>query len=113
MTDQNQTDLYVVHENLSKYFDKVLKMHNRLLDALTEQFDNEEIDADKYSNEVRFIAVPPALLTCISAFLKTNEIVVTPDVMKSQISQFDKLVNGVAKNNGIDLNDVDHKTEVN
>ena len=106
----SKPDLYKVHEDLSTYFELVLSTHLELMKSVKEQLANGDIKVNAYVTLMRDISLPPATLTAISSFLKTNDIMVVTDDLKAEVDNHMKVIDEFAKSASI--KSLDHKADL-
>ena len=109
---KKKTDLYAMHENVAAYLQSILKLHSGMLVLLQERLDSKELDAIDFNYSVRQVTLAPAVLTVITSFLKTNEVVVLPDTIGEDLSDYEKQCEKFRKQ-GTSVKDLDVQVDVN
>ena len=89
MGKKNKTDLYAMHEDIAAYFKSILTLHSTMLKSVQDKVDSGEIDDINFIHHAKAIQLAPALLTVITSFLKTNEIVVLPENMGEELTAYE------------------------
>ena len=90
MGKKNKTDLYEMHEDIAAYFKSILTLHATMLKSVQDKVDKGDIDDVDFLIHAKAIQLAPALLTVITSFLKTNEIVVLPENMGEELTAYEK-----------------------
>jgi len=108
----DKTNLYDLHEDLAGYFKDTLRRHAIMLDKLEKEFTHEDnnMTVSEYQNTLQQISLPPAVLTAIATFLKTNDVRVLPDDTGAALDEYEDKVKRFKK---ASVADCKHDLDIN
>lgn len=107
-----KVNLYEMHDNLAAYLKSVLESHNRIVEYFGNQLAEGELEPVEYFAKIQNFALPPALLTVIATFLKTNDIKVIHDDLGAELDAFEAQLEENRKLKA-SIGKLDHKADVN
>lgn len=95
--------------DLGSYFNLVLSTNLQVLEAITEQYKNsEEMEAAEYGALVKSVLLPPQLLSCITSFLKNNDVMVLADDTAEELDKWTDGIKELSKSGTVDLSSIDY-----
>ena len=109
---RNKTDLHLIHDNLAKYFEDILKLHMDMMASLQLRFSKGDLKISEFNLAMQNCSLPPAVLTAISSFLKTNDIRVIPETLGKDLDDFEDSVKKM-KAHGVSIKDCKLDADIN